>query len=80
MLDALNDAERRRGVIRIVLDPRERHDFVKLGDLSDNVDHMLAGDAEADADDIAHRLARTERPAPTNRLACMVSLARAPHR
>ena len=24
-------------VIRIVLDPRERHDFVKLGDLSDNV-------------------------------------------
>jgi phosphatidylserine/phosphatidylglycerophosphate/cardiolipin synthase-like enzyme len=23
--------------VRIVLDPRERHDFVKLGDLSDNV-------------------------------------------
>ncbi len=37
VLDALNDAERRGVVIRIVLDPRERHDFVKLGDLSDNV-------------------------------------------
>jgi hypothetical protein len=24
-------------VVRIVLDPRKRHDFVKLGDLSDNV-------------------------------------------
>ena len=37
MLDALNDAERRGVAIRIVLDPRERHDFVKLGDLSDSV-------------------------------------------
>src|SRR5208337_3445224 len=37
VLDALNAAEHRRVVIRIVLDPRERHDFVKLGDLSDNV-------------------------------------------
>jgi PLD-like domain len=37
VLDALNAAERRGVVIRIVLDPRERHDFVKLGDLSDNV-------------------------------------------
>ncbi len=37
VLDALNDAERRGVSIRIVLDPRERHDFVKLGDLSDNV-------------------------------------------
>ena len=37
MLDALNDAERRGVAIRIVLDPRERHDFVKLSDLSDNV-------------------------------------------
>ncbi len=37
VLDALNDAERRGVVIRIVLDPPERHDFVKLGDLSDNV-------------------------------------------
>jgi phosphatidylserine/phosphatidylglycerophosphate/cardiolipin synthase-like enzyme len=37
VLGALNDAERRGVVIRIVLDPRERHDFVKLGDLSDNV-------------------------------------------
>ena len=37
VLDALNDAERRGVAIRIELDPRERHDFVKLGDLSDNV-------------------------------------------
>jgi phosphatidylserine/phosphatidylglycerophosphate/cardiolipin synthase-like enzyme len=32
------DAAQRRGVaVRIVLDPRERHDFAKLGDLSDTV-------------------------------------------
>ena len=37
MLDALNAAECRGVAIRIVLDPRERHDFVKLGDLSDTV-------------------------------------------
>jgi len=37
VIDALNDAEKRGVMIRIVLDPRERHDFVKLGDLSDNV-------------------------------------------
>jgi phosphatidylserine/phosphatidylglycerophosphate/cardiolipin synthase-like enzyme len=37
VIEALNEAERRGVVIRIVLDPRERHDFVKLGDLSDNV-------------------------------------------
>jgi phosphatidylserine/phosphatidylglycerophosphate/cardiolipin synthase-like enzyme len=37
VINALNDAERRGVAIRIVLDPRERHDFVKLGDLSDNV-------------------------------------------
>jgi len=37
IIDALNAAERRGVAIRIVLDPRERHDFVKLGDLSDNV-------------------------------------------
>ena len=37
VVDALDDAERRGVVIRIVLDPRERHDFVKLADLSDNV-------------------------------------------
>jgi phosphatidylserine/phosphatidylglycerophosphate/cardiolipin synthase-like enzyme len=37
VIDALNAAARRGVVIRIVLDPRERHDFVKLGDLSDNV-------------------------------------------
>jgi len=34
---ALNEAERRGVAVRILLDPRERHDFVKLGDLSDNV-------------------------------------------
>ncbi len=37
VLDALNQAEHRGVMIRILLDPRERHDFVKLGDLSDNV-------------------------------------------
>src|SRR6202007_3368957 len=37
VLDALNAAERRGVAIRIVLDSREQHDFVKLGDLSDNV-------------------------------------------
>jgi phosphatidylserine/phosphatidylglycerophosphate/cardiolipin synthase-like enzyme len=37
VIDALNDAERRSVAIRIVLDPRERHDFVRLGDTSDNV-------------------------------------------
>ena len=37
VIGALNDADHRGVVVRIVLDPRERHDFVKLGDLSDNV-------------------------------------------
>src|SRR5271165_6489725 len=37
VLDALNAADRRGVAIRIVLDPRERHDFVRLGDLSDTV-------------------------------------------
>jgi len=37
VLDALNAADRRGVAIRIVLDPRERRDFVQLGDLSDNV-------------------------------------------
>jgi phosphatidylserine/phosphatidylglycerophosphate/cardiolipin synthase-like enzyme len=37
VINALDDAERRGVAVRIVLDPRERHDFVKLGDLSDNV-------------------------------------------
>jgi phosphatidylserine/phosphatidylglycerophosphate/cardiolipin synthase-like enzyme len=32
VLNALNAAERRGVAIRIVLDPRERHDFAKLGD------------------------------------------------
>ena len=36
VLDALNDAERRGVVTRVVLDPREHHDFVRLGDLADN--------------------------------------------
>src|SRR5208337_2193425 len=31
------EATHRRRSVRIVFDPRERHDFVKLGDLSDNV-------------------------------------------
>ena len=30
VIDALNDADHRGVVVRIVLDPRERHDFVKL--------------------------------------------------
>lgn len=37
VLDALLDADRRGVAIRIVLDPRERHDFRSLGDLSDKV-------------------------------------------
>ncbi len=37
VLDALLDADKRGVAIRIVLDPRERHDFGRLGDLSDNV-------------------------------------------
>lgn len=37
VIDALDAADRRGVAIRIVLDPRERHDFVALGDLSDNV-------------------------------------------
>jgi len=37
VIDALNTADRRGVAVRIVLDPRERHDFVALGDLSDNV-------------------------------------------
>jgi len=37
ILQALNDADRRDVTVRIVLDPREHHDFAKLGDLSDNV-------------------------------------------
>ncbi len=37
VIDALNAADQRGVAIRIVLDPRERHDFVDLGDLSDNI-------------------------------------------
>ncbi len=37
VLDALDAAEQHGVVIRIVLDPRERHEFVRLGDLSDTV-------------------------------------------
>jgi len=37
IITALNDAERRGVVIRIVLHPRQRYDFVKLGDLSENL-------------------------------------------
>jgi phosphatidylserine/phosphatidylglycerophosphate/cardiolipin synthase-like enzyme len=37
VIQALNAAAQRGVKIRIVLDPCERHDFVDLGDLSDNV-------------------------------------------
>jgi phosphatidylserine/phosphatidylglycerophosphate/cardiolipin synthase-like enzyme len=37
VIDALNAAAKRGVAIKIVLDPREPHDFVALGDLSDNV-------------------------------------------
>lgn len=37
VIEALNAAEKRGVLIRIVLDARERHAFVKLGELSDNV-------------------------------------------
>jgi phosphatidylserine/phosphatidylglycerophosphate/cardiolipin synthase-like enzyme len=37
ILQALNNADRRGVTVRIVLDPREHHDFAKLVDLSDNV-------------------------------------------
>jgi phosphatidylserine/phosphatidylglycerophosphate/cardiolipin synthase-like enzyme len=37
VLDALNAADRRGVAIRIVLDPRQRHNFAELGDISDNV-------------------------------------------
>ena len=43
VIRALNDADRRDVAIRIVLDPRERHDFVALGGLSDNVRVKRAG-------------------------------------
>ncbi len=43
VLQALNDADHRGVAIRIVLDPRERHDFSKLGDLADNVRIKRAG-------------------------------------
>ncbi|MBV8106787.1 MAG: hypothetical protein JO223_19590 [Hyphomicrobiales bacterium] len=37
ILRALNDADRRGVTVRIMLDPREHHDFAQFGDLSDNV-------------------------------------------
>ena len=37
IVHALGDADHRSVAIRIVLDPRERHDFVALGDLADDV-------------------------------------------
>jgi phosphatidylserine/phosphatidylglycerophosphate/cardiolipin synthase-like enzyme len=37
VLDALVAAEGRGVIIRIVQDPRERHDFLRLGDLADNL-------------------------------------------
>ena len=47
VLEALNAAERRGVDVRIVLDPRERHDFVELGDLSDNVRIKRGGPVHA---------------------------------
>ena len=43
VIGALNDADHRGVIVRIVLDPRERHDFVKLGDPSDNVQIKRGG-------------------------------------
>ena len=43
VIDALNAADRRGVAVRIVLDPRERHDFMGLGDLADNVRIKRAG-------------------------------------
>jgi len=37
IIQALTEADHHGVAIRIVLDPRERHDFVGLGDLADNV-------------------------------------------
>ena len=37
IIQALTEADRHGVAIRIVPDPRERHDFVALGDLADNV-------------------------------------------
>jgi len=37
IIQALTEADHRGIAIRIVLDPGERHDFVALGDLADNV-------------------------------------------
>jgi len=63
VIDALDAAEQRGVAIRIVLDPRERHDFVKLGDLSDEVRIKRGGpymqpeslfDRRGSADDFVH--------------------------
>ena len=43
VLDALGAAERRGVAVRIVLDPRERHDFLGLSSLADNVRIKHAG-------------------------------------
>ncbi len=37
VIEALDSAAGRGVKIRIVLDPRERHDFIRLGDLADTV-------------------------------------------
>jgi PLD-like domain len=37
VIDALDAAAKRGVKIRVILDPRERHDFVRLGDLADTV-------------------------------------------
>jgi phosphatidylserine/phosphatidylglycerophosphate/cardiolipin synthase-like enzyme len=47
IIDALDAAAKRGVKIRIVLDPRERHDFVRLGDLADTVRIKRGGGIDA---------------------------------
>ena len=59
IIAALTSADHRGVAIRIVLDPRERHDFVALGDLSDNVRIKRGGPfmhLKAYSSGLAHRL------------------------
>ena len=42
-IQALTEADHHGVAIRIVLDPRERHDFVALGDLADTVQIKRGG-------------------------------------
>lgn len=69
VIDALNAAEARGAVVRIVLDPRERHDFVRLGDLSDNVRVKRGGP-------FMHESLRDRRRGLANRISQFLSLRR----